>query len=103
MNAIAGVNQPGLADAHLSLEGVWKAYGPAAEPVVRDVSFNLGQGQFMTLLGPSGSGKTTTLMMVAGFEAPTRGRIFARGRDVSALPPHRRDFGVVFQGYALFP
>ncbi len=90
-------------DAVLVVDGVWKSYGPAAPPVVKDVSFRLGQGQFMTLLGPSGSGKTTTLMMVAGFEPPTGGRIFARGRDVSALPPNRREFGVVFQGYALFP
>jgi putative spermidine/putrescine transport system ATP-binding protein len=89
-------------DAHLTVEQVWKAYG-VGEPVVRDVSFGLGQGQFMTLLGPSGSGKTTTLMMVAGFEQPTQGRIVARGRDISQLPPHQRDFGVVFQGYALFP
>jgi len=89
-------------DAHLTVDQVWKAYG-AGEPVVRDVSFGLAQGQFMTLLGPSGSGKTTTLMMVAGFEQPTRGRIVARGRDISQLPPHQRDFGVVFQGYALFP
>ena len=90
------------ADTHLVVDRVWKAFG-AGEPVVRDVSFSLAQGQFMTLLGPSGSGKTTTLMMVAGFEAPTSGRIFARGRDVAQLPPNRRDFGVVFQGYALFP
>lgn len=89
--------------AHLSVEGVWKTYNPRAEPVIRDVSFTLGQGEFMTLLGPSGSGKTTTLMMVAGFELPSRGRICVRGRDVSYLPPNRRDFGVVFQGYALFP
>lgn len=90
-------------DAHLSVEGVWKSYGPRSEPVVRDVSFTLDQGKFMTLLGPSGSGKTTTLMMVAGFEAPSQGKICVRGRDVSDLPPNLRNFGVVFQGYALFP
>ena len=92
-----------VSDAYLEVDRVWKAYGPAAEPVVRDASFTLAQGQFMTLLGPSGSGKTTILMMVAGFEQPTKGQIFARGRDVSILPPHQRGFGVVFQGYALFP
>jgi len=90
-------------DAYLEVDQVWKAYGATAEPVVQDASFALAQGQFMTLLGPSGSGKTTILMMVAGFEQPTRGQIFARGRDVSSLPPHQRGFGVVFQGYALFP
>jgi ABC-type Fe3+/spermidine/putrescine transport system ATPase subunit len=103
VNVISAMVKPAAADAYLALDHVWKAYGPAAEPVVRDISFEVGQGQFVTLLGPSGSGKTTTLMMAAGFEAPTRGRVFARGRDVSALPPNRREFGVVFQGYALFP
>ncbi len=87
----------------LDVQGLWKSYGPAADPVVRDVSFTLDQGRFLTLLGPSGSGKTTTLMMVAGFEAPNAGRILARGEDISALPANRRNFGVVFQGYALFP
>jgi len=91
------------AEAYLSVDQVWKSYGAGAAPVVRDVSFDLVQGRFMTLLGPSGSGKTTILMMVAGFEQPTQGRIFARGRDVSNLPPNQRGFGVVFQGYALFP
>jgi putative spermidine/putrescine transport system ATP-binding protein len=103
MNITSATARPGPADAYLALERVWKAYGPAAEPVVRDISFEVGRGQFVTLLGPSGSGKTTTLMMAAGFEAPTQGRIFARGRDVSALPANQREFGVVFQGYALFP
>jgi len=103
MNApLSTVHSP-PAQAHLVVDGVWKAYTPSAEPVVRDVSFRLRQGQFMTILGPSGSGKTTTLMMVAGFEIPTEGRIFARGREVSSLPPNQRAFGVVFQGYALFP
>lgn len=90
-------------DAHLAVKGVWKSYSPKADPVVCDVSFTLEQGKFMTLLGPSGSGKTTTLMMVAGFETPTQGQILVRGRDVSYLPPNHRNFGVVFQGYALFP
>jgi ABC-type Fe3+/spermidine/putrescine transport system ATPase subunit len=87
---------------HLEVDGVWKSY-TAGIHVVRDVSFTLAQGEFLTLLGPSGSGKTSTLMMVAGFEAPTRGAIRVDGRDVAQLPPERRNFGVVFQGYALFP
>ena len=103
MNVMSAMARTATTDAYLALDHVWKAYGSAAEPVVRDVSFEVGQGQFVTLLGPSGSGKTTPLMMAAGFETPTRGRIFARGRDVSALPANRREFGVVFQGYALFP
>ncbi|AZO81705.1 hypothetical protein B5U98_11030 [Bosea sp. Tri-39] len=60
-------------------------------------------GEFITLLGPSGSGKTTILMSIAGFVSPSAGRILLDGRDVTALPPERRNFGVVFQGYALFP
>src|SRR5262249_51930771 len=58
---------------------------------------------FITLLGPSGSGKTTTLMMIAGFEAPTAGDIAIDGRSVIGLPPHKRNIGMVFQNYALFP
>ncbi len=57
----------------------------------------------LTLLGPSGSGKTTTLMMLAGFEQPSEGRILLQGRDIAQLPPHKRGIGVVFQSYALFP
>lgn len=104
MNVASSSAPPSQTDhAHLTVEGVWKTYDPKSDPVVRDVSFTLEQGKFMTLLGPSGSGKTTTLMMVAGFEMPSQGHIYVRGRDVSHLPPNRRDFGVVFQGYALFP
>jgi putative spermidine/putrescine transport system ATP-binding protein len=91
-----------VAARHLEVDRVWKSYA-AGVHVVRDVSFSLAQGEFLTLLGPSGSGKTSTLMMVAGFEAPTRGAIRVDGRDVAQLPPERRNFGVVFQGYALFP
>jgi ABC-type Fe3+/spermidine/putrescine transport system ATPase subunit len=87
---------------HVEVDRVWKSY-TAGVHVVRDVSFSLAQGEFLTLLGPSGSGKTSTLMMVAGFEAPSRGAIRVDGRDVAQLPPERRNFGVVFQGYALFP
>jgi ABC-type Fe3+/spermidine/putrescine transport system ATPase subunit len=87
---------------HLEVQHVWKAYAPG-NYVVRDVSFVLQPGEFLTLLGPSGSGKTSTLMMVAGFELLTQGEIRVDGKDVANLPPERRNFGVVFQGYALFP
>jgi spermidine/putrescine transport system ATP-binding protein len=70
---------------------------------VDSVSFTLARGEFYSLLGPSGCGKTTTLRMVAGFERPDGGRIVLAGRDVTALPPHRRNVNTVFQQYALFP
>jgi spermidine/putrescine ABC transporter ATP-binding subunit len=70
---------------------------------VRDVSLEIGAGEFLTLLGPSGSGKSTTLMMIAGFETPTGGDIAIDGRSVIGVSPHRRDIGMVFQNYALFP
>src|SRR5262249_43458652 len=60
-------------------------------------------GEFLTLLGPSGSGKTTTLMMLAGFEVPTQGAIELESRRINDLAPHKRDIGMVFQNYALFP
>jgi putative spermidine/putrescine transport system ATP-binding protein len=90
------------AGRHLDVENVWKAYGGGVY-VVKGVSFTLKPGEFLTLLGPSGSGKTTTLMMVAGFESITRGEIRVNGRNVAWQPPKHRNFGVVFQGYALFP
>ncbi|UCG07686.1 MAG: ABC transporter ATP-binding protein, partial [Desulfobacterales bacterium] len=60
-------------------------------------------GEFLTLLGPSGSGKTTTLMMLAGFETPTHGEIYFNGQSIGNIPPHKRNIGMVFQDYALFP
>ena len=70
---------------------------------MRDVSVTIAPGSFFTLLGPSGSGKTTTLMMVAGFAHPTRGEVFVDGKPMAALPPQKRDLGMVFQSYAVFP
>jgi putative spermidine/putrescine transport system ATP-binding protein len=71
--------------------------------VVRDLDLEIEAGEFLTLLGPSGSGKTTTLMMLAGFEHPSEGDILLRGRSITGLLPQERNFGVVFQSYALFP
>jgi putative spermidine/putrescine transport system ATP-binding protein len=71
--------------------------------VVKDLNLNVAKGEFLTLLGPSGSGKTTTLMMLAGFEEPTQGQIELDGQPISHLPPHKRNIGMVFQNYALFP
>lgn len=70
---------------------------------VAGVSLDIRSGEFLTLLGPSGSGKTTTLMMIAGFEMPTAGDIAIDGQSVVAMPPYRRNIGMVFQNYALFP
>jgi len=71
--------------------------------VVHDLDLGVKRGEFLTLLGPSGSGKTTCLLMLAGFELPTSGEIFLDGKEVTRLPPHRREIGMVFQNYALFP
>src|SRR4051794_31913144 len=70
---------------------------------VDDAHFEVGAGEFFSLLGPSGCGKTTTLRMVAGFEEPSEGRILLEGTDVSGLPPFKRSTNTVFQSYALFP
>ena len=87
--------------ASVVLSGVEKHFDSVG--AVRGVSLDIRSGEFLTLLGPSGSGKTTTLMMIAGFETPNAGDIAIDGRSVVALPPHRRNIGMVFQNYALFP
>ncbi|GIJ49231.1 polyamine-transporting ATPase [Virgisporangium aliadipatigenens] len=84
------------------LSNVVKDYG-LATPAVDGVSLDIEPGEFMTLLGPSGSGKTTTLNLIAGFETLTAGAIAFNGTDVSTLPPHKRNLGMLFQNYALFP
>jgi len=70
---------------------------------VDDLSLDIPEGEFFSMLGPSGCGKTTTLRMIGGFEEPTRGTIYLKGRDVTDLPPYKRDVNTVFQSYALFP
>ena len=87
--------------AGVVLDKVHKVYGDTV--AVRSVDLQVAPGEFVTLLGPSGCGKTTCLRMVAGFVEPTAGRIMMAGRDVTHVPPHRRDTGMVFQSYALFP
>ncbi len=87
--------------ARIELDGVGKRYG--AVTAVREVHLTIAAGEFLTLLGPSGCGKTTLLRMIAGFEAPTAGRIRLGGEDITGVPPHRRPVNQVFQGYALFP
>lgn len=89
-------------DAAVVFENVQKTYD-GRHLVVKDLNLAVRPGEFLTLLGPSGSGKSTCLMMLAGFEAPTSGRILLDGRELHNLPPHKRGIGVVFQNYALFP
>jgi ABC-type Fe3+/spermidine/putrescine transport system ATPase subunit len=86
----------------LSLAGLTRRFGAKA-PAVNDLSLDVASGELLALVGASGSGKTTTLRMVAGYERPDAGRILLEGRDITALPPERRGFGMVFQHYALFP
>ncbi len=87
---------------HVQFDGVSKSYD-GATTVVRDLHLAVREGEFLTLLGPSGSGKTTCLMMLAGFEVPSAGAIRIGGRSVGDVPPRKRDIGMVFQNYALFP
>ncbi|HEV7265416.1 MAG TPA: ABC transporter ATP-binding protein [Falsiroseomonas sp.] len=88
---------------HLRLDGLTRRFPGTAHPAVDGVSLDLPRGALLALLGPSGCGKTTTLRMIAGLETPDAGRVTVAGRDVTDLPPHRRNMGVVFQSYALFP
>jgi putative spermidine/putrescine transport system ATP-binding protein len=105
VSAAAGlVAAPEEADAGraaLVLRGLRKEFGSAI--AVDGVDLEVRRGEFLTLLGPSGSGKTTTLRMIAGFMSPSGGSIEIDGTDMTRVPPHRRDVGMVFQNYALFP
>ena len=93
--------QPHSGAASVGVEDLHKAYGRVR--AVNGVSLAVPSGGFLALLGPSGSGKTTILMAIAGFEQPDRGRVLLGDRDITALTPHRRGIGMVFQRYALFP
>ena len=88
--------------AYLALRQLAKSYD-GVTLAVDGISIDVDKGEFVTFLGPSGSGKTTTLVMVAGFEAPTSGEILLAGKDLTRLKPWDRNIGMVFQNYALFP
>jgi spermidine/putrescine transport system ATP-binding protein len=90
-----------VTEVDVRLERVTKDFGETA--AVDDLSLDIAEGEFFSMLGPSGCGKTTTLRMIGGFEEPTRGTIYLGGRDVTDLPPYKRDVNTVFQSYALFP
>ncbi|MGF1630652.1 MAG: ABC transporter ATP-binding protein [Kiloniellaceae bacterium] len=87
---------------HVRFQAVSKTYGESVR-AVDSLSMDILRGEFLTLLGPSGSGKTTALMMLAGFEKPSRGTIFVDGCRIDRIPANRRGIGMVFQNYALFP
>lgn len=85
----------------VELKNVTKTFGRVV--AVDDVFLQVEQGEFLTLLGPSGCGKTTTMRIIAGLESPSHGQVLIRGREVTHLPPYRRDVSLMFQNYALFP
>src|SRR3546814_15521596 len=91
----------GVSMSGLALEGISKQFGSFT--AVDDVSLAVPHGTFVCLLGPSGCGKTTLLRMIAGLEDPSAGQIRLDGADMTGLPTHKRDFGMVFQSLALFP
>jgi spermidine/putrescine transport system ATP-binding protein len=102
----AGQTRPAApAPTAIELVGVSKQYHSGRETIaaVRGVDLAIAQGEFFSMLGPSGCGKTTTMRVIAGFEEPTTGVVQLDGRDVTDVPPNRRDVNMVFQSYALFP
>ena len=99
--AVVGENTVIANSALLSIRNVAKNFGNTA--VLRNISLEVAEGEFLTILGESGSGKTTLLRIIAGFEAPTSGEVWIGGERIDPLPPYRRRVNTVFQSYALFP
>ncbi|RNB87192.1 putative 2-aminoethylphosphonate ABC transporter ATP-binding protein [Brevibacillus fluminis] len=87
--------------AYLSIQGVAKQFGTFH--ALKEISIDIQKNEFVCLLGPSGCGKTTLLRILAGLEQPTRGKLYSNGREITSLPPAKRNFGMMFQSYALFP
>lgn len=92
---------PNNAETYLQIKDLWKAFGDFL--ALKDINLDIGKGEFVCFLGPSGCGKTTLLRAVAGLDPQTRGQIHQGGQDISNLPTSKRDYGIVFQSYALFP
>ena len=86
---------------YLQLENLHRHFGPVK--ALNGIDISLGEGEFLSLLGPSGCGKTTALRLVAGFDRPNKGRILVDGKDITGVAPNKRDMGMVFQAYSLFP
>jgi iron(III) transport system ATP-binding protein len=97
----SSMNQKDLGQPYLQIENIHKSFGQFI--ALNDINLNVYAGEFVCLLGPSGCGKTTLLRIIAGLEQQTTGLVMQGGKDVSHLPPAKRDFGIVFQSYALFP
>ena len=89
-------------EAFVQFKNVQKSYD-GETLVVKNLNLDIQEGEFLTMLGPSGSGKTTCLLMLAGFETATHGEIILNGNPINNVPPHKRNIGMVFQNYALFP
>lgn len=94
-------NATGGSDPYLKIDNLWKAFGSFL--ALKDISLEIEDGEFVCFLGPSGCGKTTLLRAIAGLDLQTKGSVSQGGNDVSDLPPSQRDYGIVFQSYALFP
>ena len=90
-----------MTDTILSLENIKKSFD--GENVLKNISLDIGRGEFITLLGSSGCGKTTTIRIIAGLESPDSGKVILNGKDITGLAPEKRDVNTVFQNYALFP
>src|SRR3954454_1724340 len=87
--------------SYLQLQNLHRAFGTVK--ALKGINISLGEGEFLSMLGPSGCGKTTALRLVAGFDRPDDGAIIVDGKDITRVPPNKRDMGMVFQAYSLFP
>jgi len=86
---------------YLELQNLHRSFG--SHKALDGIEISLGEGEFLSLLGPSGCGKTTALRLVSGFDRPDSGRVVVAGKDVTNVAPNKRDMGMVFQAYSLFP